>query len=202
MKQTILALVLTLMGTMVMANEAFTKKERKFVVNHLKETKKDMLAKIGNLTYEQWTFKASPDSWSIAETCEHILKAEKRFYALITQKIVKTTPNPDLTGAKLISNDELLERVRDRSNKVKTASQFEPDGNFRTPAEFMAAFKPVRAESINYMAKSGENLKEYYMENPVFGTMSAYQWYLTLALHSERHLKQIEEILSNTAFPA
>ena len=76
-----------------------TQPERDSLVKHLDQTRKAFLASIAGLSEAQWTFRAGPDRWSIAEVAEHIAISETTLLGLVTDKIVKgpavpRDPNP------------------------------------------------------------------------------------------------------------
>ena len=71
------------------AAPAFTQKDRDAGVKYLEETRKNFLDSINGLSEAQWTFKAGPDRWSIAETAEHITVSEGFIVQLISEKILK-----------------------------------------------------------------------------------------------------------------
>jgi len=43
-------------------------------------------------------------------------------------------------------------------------------------------------------------LRLHFQESPI-GVLDGFQWFLFLASHSERHLKQIEEVKSDPHYP-
>ena len=51
-------------------------KDKKFLLNYLKQTRQDFLKSISGLSEAQWNYKPSPERWSIAECAEHITLAE------------------------------------------------------------------------------------------------------------------------------
>ena len=52
--------------------QPLTRQERDSLVQHLEQTRQAFLQSISGLSDAQWTFKAGPDRWSIAEVAEHI----------------------------------------------------------------------------------------------------------------------------------
>ena len=73
----------------VAAQTADVQKDRAAAVKSLEETRQAFLKSIENVTPAQWTFKASPTSWSIAEVAEHIGLAEGTIFGMITTQMMQ-----------------------------------------------------------------------------------------------------------------
>lgn len=183
------------------AEGMLSKKERKFAVNYLESSKKDLFSGIRNLTQEQWNYTPTDGGWSIAGACEHLLVAEQATYLLITQKILnneglKASPEVHIT------DQQVIDFIRDRSpeRRVKTAARFEPKGALSSPEAFIRQFTKARAQQIDFTKNSKDDMKAYFFESPA-GKISAYQWLLLAAAHSERHFAQIQEVMQDANYP-
>lgn len=64
----------TMVGTP--SDGGVTKVERTYLLSLLKSSETSFVSSIAGLTQEQWTFKPSPDAWSIQECAEHLILAE------------------------------------------------------------------------------------------------------------------------------
>src|SRR5919106_4803660 len=71
-----------------------TDQERDVALKHLAETRQNFLDSVAGLSDAQWTFKAGPDRWSIAEVAEHITISETVILQLITDRIMKSPKVP------------------------------------------------------------------------------------------------------------
>src|SRR5579859_740187 len=69
--------------------------DRDFAMSSLHATRKLFLDSVAGLTPEQWTFKAAPDRWSIAECAEHIALAEDFISNLARVQAMKTPVAPE-----------------------------------------------------------------------------------------------------------
>src|SRR5437899_9352879 len=97
--------------------QPLTRQERDSLVQHLEQTRQAFLQSISGLSDAQWTFKAGPDRWSIAEVAEHIAISETTIFQLVTDQIMKgpavpQNPNP-------ISDERLLTWLLDRTSKFQ-----------------------------------------------------------------------------------
>src|SRR5947207_15592544 len=80
--------------------QPLTQPERDSLLKHLQQTRQAFLDSISGLSEAQWTFKAGPDRWSIAEVAEHIAVSETTILQMVTNQIIKVpsvqrNPNPN-----------------------------------------------------------------------------------------------------------
>jgi len=64
----------------------------------------------------------------------------------------------------------------------------------------VADFKQKRAQHIEYIKSTTEDLRDHIVETP-FGSVDCYQLFLLIASHSNRHMQQIDEIKATEGFP-
>jgi hypothetical protein len=100
------------------ATGGMTKAERGSLLSELTSSKKALLGRIRGLTQAQWTFKPSPDAWSIQECTEHLILAEDLIFSE-AQKTLKTPPVARLSHATLEGDRQVVEQMEDRSKKAK-----------------------------------------------------------------------------------
>ena len=179
-----------------------TSAERKFAIDYLNSTKKDVLKSIKGLSPEQLNFKSSPDSWSIAECVEHIAISETNLFGMI-QGTLKEAANPDKRKEIKLSDEDVFNAITDRSYKVKTQEAFVPTGKFGSHEATVKEFLAKREANINYLKNTSDDLRNHFFTFPVeaLGTLDSFQLFLFMAGHTNRHRLQIEEVKSNPAFP-
>lgn len=200
MKKIILPIVvLAVVGFAVMGT-GLTKAEREFAVKEMTRTHDHLISVAEGLNEAQLTFKADSISWSIAECVEHLAISENAFDQMLKGSL--QTPADATKRAEVKMTDEqLLGMITDRSSKVKTSEPFEPSGKFGSHEETLKAFAAKRAEHLDYVNNTEDDLRNHYGQLP-FGTIDAYQVLLFMSGHTERHAKQIEEIMANKNFPS
>ncbi|HSB17804.1 MAG TPA: DinB family protein, partial [Bryobacteraceae bacterium] len=179
-----------------LAAGSLTEEERDFAMSSLHASRKLFLDAIAGLSEAQWKFKPAPDRWSIAEVAEHITLTEGVLYNLVTDKVMKTEPVTDRAPVKHEQDEELLARMRDRSKKAKASEEMSPKGKFPTPAAAAEAFKQERDRNINYIQTTQDNLRSH-----VQGKMDAYQYFILIAGHAERHVAQMNEVKADPKYP-
>lgn len=59
--------------------QSLTAAERDKALKYLESTKQGVLAATSGLSEAQWSFKAGPDRWSVAEVTEHIAAGKISF---------------------------------------------------------------------------------------------------------------------------
>lgn len=184
------------------ANPQLTSDERKFAVDYLSSTRKDLLKSIKGLSQEQLNFKSTPESWSVAECVEHIAISETNLFGMI-QGTLKEEANPEKRKEIKLSDEAVFNAITDRSYKVKTQEAFVPTGKFGSHEATIKEFLAKRDANINYIRNTSDDLRNHFFTFPVesLGTVDSYQLFLFMAGHTNRHRLQIEEVKSNPAFP-
>jgi hypothetical protein len=173
--------------------------DREKAIAHLKETKENMMSTSEGLSDEQLQYKASPESWSIAECVEHLAISENAIFEMVPGA-VQETADMSRRSEVTMSDEQLLDMITSRAQKVKTSEAFEPSGKFGDFEETLEAFTDKREENIAYVENTEDDLRNHYAELP-FGTVDAYQVILFMSGHTARHTKQIEEIKEDPGFP-
>ncbi len=184
-----------------------TKKERDFLVQYLQESKRKLLDEISGLSEAQMKFKPNPFTWSVAGNVEHINVVEDFVFSRITQEIMKSPARPELKGEKgprvgdvtaiVVPTNRNAEKFR-----FTAPAAFRPTKKlYATSREAIADFEKIRAKALAFAETTGEDLRGHFAENPLIGTIDAYQWMLFIGSHCERHLSQIREIKANPNFP-
>src|SRR5258708_21271700 len=89
-----LAVVCALLFAFTARAQELTPADKDKALAYLESTKKDVLDATKNLSPAQWSFKAAPDRWSIAECMEHIAAAEDFIRGNVETGIMKAPPPP------------------------------------------------------------------------------------------------------------
>jgi hypothetical protein len=199
MKKIFLPVVILLMLSFTTSKTSLTKSERKFAIEQFKNSKKHLLDEIKGLSAAQLNFKASPESWSVAECTEHIALTENALFGMF-EGTLKTQADPSKRSEVKMTDEQVIALVTDRTTKVKTQEQFVPSGKFGSHEATVKEFVNKRNEHIKFIKQTDEDLRNRYQQLP-FGTIDAYQLVLFIAGHTERHVKQIEEVMANANFP-
>jgi len=182
--------------------QTLSKAERDRLVNHLKDTRKALQKETKGLTPEQWSFKAGPDRWSVAECLEHITLSEDLIFNTVNDKVMKTPAQAEKynAAAAQAKDDQVAKMIPDRSQKFQAPEPLRPSGKWASPAETWKHFEESRRATIEY-AKKQADLRAHFMDSPVIKDMDGYEWLLFLSAHSERHTAQIREVKADAKYP-
>ncbi len=178
-----------------------TPAERQKVIDLLQQSREQLLHAVDGLSEAQWTWKPSPERWSVGEVAEHITLAEGMLFAKLEEALA-SPPNPEWE-TKTAKKTEFLERVMPtRQGKAIAPDDIVPSGKW-TQAEFHRNFEAARARTLKFTRETEVPLKEYTSEHPfpIFNTLNAYQWLIYIPWHNQRHVKQIEEVKASPGFP-
>lgn len=183
------------------ATGGMTKAERKYLLSELSSSEAELLASIKGLTPAQWTFKPSPDAWSVQECAEHLILAEDLIFDE-AQKTLKTPAVARLANATSEEDRQIVAQMEDRSKKAKAPKVVQPTGKFPTPESAAQEFKLRRDKTISYVKTTHDSLRVHAGDGPSGATADVYQFLLELAAHSARHTAQIREVKDTTGYPS
>ncbi len=172
-------------------------KERDFAIELLNTSKSDLLNTINNLSDVQLNFKNDKASWSIAECTEHITIFVDEVFEILEESL-ELPANPERRKDVKFSDTELITFIQDRTNKNKTNEEFLPHKKYGNHRNTIKMYTQKLEKHINYLKTTKDDLRNHYVN---FGTVDAYQIFLYMAAHTNRHIAQIKEIKNNTNFP-
>jgi DinB superfamily len=193
--------LLTLAAASLLPAETLTQHDREFAMSHLHATRKMFLDSVAGLTPEQWTFKAAPDRWSIAECAEHIAVSEDFMFGIVTNQVMKSPADPAKRAEVKGKDEAIVKQVPERSQKYKAPDAIAPKQRWSTPEAIIAHFKESRDHNIEYVDTTQDGLRDHFAPHPVLGALDGYQWILLMSAHSERHTEQINEVKADPKFP-
>lgn len=193
------ALVAT--AALACATEAtMTDAERSKALKLMTDSQTEFLDSVRGLSEAQWSFKASPEKWSIAETSEHIMLSESLIFSAVMGN--KKAPVDSEWEAKTAAQVALIESaLPDRSTKVKAPEVLQPKSKF-TRDQIITRYQAARQKTIDFTKTTDFPLKEHLLPHPLFGPLNGYEWLLSVALHNHRHNLQIAEVKAAAGYPA
>ena len=192
-------LLLILAVTSLKAQQVTDQEDRKKGLTHLKQTQQELVSTINGLSEDQLNFKASEDSWSIAECMEHIAISEKNLMGMVYMSL-ETAADPTRKLEIVMTDEQILGLITSREQRVKTRKEFEPTNSLGDFEDMLKTFKQRRKASMKFLKTTEAKLRNHYVEFP-FGVIDAYQVILFMSGHTTRHTNQIKEILENDSFP-
>ena len=189
---------LTVIATAGSAQE-LTQAEKERALTYLESTKVKVVQATKGLTEAQWNFKAGPDRWSVAQVMEHIAASDDFIRDnLIKDKVMVARAGEPGRDVKKI-DEEVITNVPDRSHKAQAPEPLQPNNRFGSPEGSVNHFLESRAVTERYV-KETPGLRDHVMDGPI-PKMDGYEYILMIAAHTDRHVKQIEEVKADPKFP-
>ena len=195
-----LALLAFTMSLLPASAQPLTQPERDSLITHLEQTRQAFVTSISGLTEAQWTFKAGPDRWSIAEVAEHVAISETTIRQLVTDQIMKGPVAPK--NPTPVTDDALLAGLLDRTSKFQAPEMLKPTHRWATREALLKDFQDARDKTVAYVKGTADDLHGHAGPHPVFKVLDGYQWILLLSGHAARHTAQIDEVKAVAAYPA
>ncbi|MGC4038057.1 MAG: DinB family protein [Chitinophagaceae bacterium] len=200
MKKFMLLLAVPLLFSFVKPIDTISEKERKDAAELIAKTEKGVFDAIKGLSEAQLKYKAAPDRWSIEECVIHIATTQGALWGAV-DGAVKQPANPEKRADIKATDEGLIKMIEDRSNKVKTAPQLEPqNSSYKTLDEALKAIKENDEKMTAFVKTTKEDLRNHVVVLP-FATFDSYQMILFIAGHGNRHTQQIEEVKADPGYP-
>jgi len=170
----------------------------------LQQTQNAVIGATKGLTASQWRFRPAPGQWTIAEILDHVVAAQERIFGPMLGSL---TPNTTVRDYKAV--DHLaIHQFPTRLVKFPAPDFFQPKDP-AAPAELIERMKANSDRFLHYLVSTpharqltGESAPLKAVSGGAYDTMDAYQWVLTAAAHTERHAKQMLEVIADDRFPA
>jgi hypothetical protein len=186
------------------ADQTLTSAELEQAHLYLQQTRQGLVGATKGLSESQWKFKPAPERWSITEIVDHVVVVQERVLGPIQDQLACAPPPPAGYDYKRVDT-LVINHFPDRLTKFQSPEFVRPSG--LAPSESVNRFAKNCASLTNLLATPG--LREHALEAPPlkgvskgeYGLMDGYQWILAAAAHTERHTKQILEVMADERFP-
>jgi uncharacterized damage-inducible protein DinB len=200
MKKMIFLLATVLLFSFSTADTSLTKEERKLAADFLSDTKNEIRDAVKGLSQAQLQFRPAADKWSVEDCLKHIAMSEQMLWGMVAGNL-KQPATPEKRSEVKFKDEDVIKNVEDRTNKVKTFAPLEPVNTpFKTAEEAMASFRENRDKLIDYVNTTNDDLRNHINQLPV-GVYDSFQMLLFIGAHSNRHMKQINEVKADPNFP-
>lgn len=177
-----------------------TEAERTYAVDTLTSTQALLHQAVAGLSSTQLTYKSNEGRWSVAECVEHIVLVERGIFRAI-QGGMTLPAEPEKRAEIRVSDIDVIKAVRSRTITIVAPTPFVPTGRYGDTEATLRVFDQQRTAVIDYLQDLTGDLRTHYFAHMVMGTLDAYQAFLLIASHGERHRKQIEEVKATPGFP-
>lgn len=172
---------------------------KEFLLNYYEETADALKDNIQGLSAEQMHYKPTTGGWSVAQCVEHIILTEGMLFSM-AKELMEKPENPERKGEITATDEQLIEGIIDRSQKVQAPETLQPSEKYDKPEVAIEDFKSQRSKILTFLETvSAEELHNHIGDTPV-GAADAYQSFLFIAGHTARHTLQIEEVKAEKGF--
>ncbi len=163
----------------------WTENDRQYLLDNLTRSYNKVIKETHNLTPQQWSFKESPDRWSINQVVEHINIYELLFQREITLAIasklkpelaVNTKPDSLYVGFIMEEKQHITEDYTKPFTYSVPLGLYEGKNN-------IAMFTKLRNESIDFIKNTKEDLRLYSSKE---GRPNLHQLYIYVFGHVDR----------------
>jgi len=184
--------------------ETLSQGERDRAMSHLQATRKLYVDATAGLSEVQWKFKSAPDRWSVAECAEHLAESEEFLRGLILSTLKNSPVNDTKREAARPNRDKMDQMmavmVADRSKKAQAPEPLKPTGKFSSQEQVVKAFRDRRDSTIAFVEQTTEDLRGRTF-SAGGSEMDLYQMAFIISGHTERHVKQMREVIADPNFP-
>jgi uncharacterized damage-inducible protein DinB len=172
------------------------------IFESLDDTRQSTLDLLSGFSTSQESFRASPDSWSIAEIAEHISLSEDRILKGIQRALTQaeSAAVPQDPGSTIsVSLAEMGRQAEGRKFKSPDATTPQPGATLTASVERMNRVR----DDLRALRRCIEttDLRTATFPHPVFGPLNAYEWLAFMVKHEERHVGQMRAVMSAPGFP-
>ncbi len=179
--------------------KVFTEKDREFALKYANDTREDFVKQLTGLSDTQLNFRAAEGRWTIGEIAEHIIVVENALRGMVEG--VMKSPVPACKDEFRVNDVAIILSITNRQQKFTAPEQVRPNGRWKTVPDLLTNFESTRKTSVDYMKNMKDDMRSHFGNMP-FGKIDAFQSYLFMIGHSERHLAQLKEVKADAKYPA
>jgi hypothetical protein len=175
------------------------------MVSQLENVTADVKENFGSLSSEQLNWKPAPESWSIGQCLDHLIKSNEEFYPELDKLAVGTRKNTfwqswsPLSG---IAGAFLVSTLKKEGNKVKTNQKMTPPSD--VPPDIVEMFSQHQSQFIEKIRSTAdEDWHKTILTSPFVNIMT-YRMDVGLEAlieHEKRHVRQAKRVITADGFP-
>lgn len=156
--------------------------------NKFEETFDRLSEKLSDFDEQNINTKPTPESWSAAQVARHLIKANSGFPFLVS-------------GAARDEAREPHEKIEEIKNillnfelKTQAADFIQPEDEIYEREKLIEALAEIKRDIRKTIAQTDLNPIRESAEFPVFGHLSGLETLAFIIYHTERHIRQLEDI--------
>src|SRR4051812_23885935 len=175
------------------------------VISEFQSISEDVKNNFGSLAPDQVNWKPAPESWSVGQCLDHLIKSNEEFYPELEKLAAGTRKNTfwqnwsPLSG---IAGAFLVSTLKKDGQKVKTNQKMTPPSD--VPADIVERFIKHETELAEKLrACSTADWRKVVLTSP-FVKIMTYRMDVGLQAmieHEKRHIRQAKRVIESDAFP-
>jgi hypothetical protein len=195
MKPVALDLVTTfVLSCVVAAGSPMTPLERQRLAAHLEMTGAWLPDEVSGLSPAQLQFRPAAGAWNILEVLEHLAVSSPIYWRQLHEAMKK----PPGRFKPLGTDEDMLWYGIDRTRREKAIPSEDVKGRVRDAGAALKVLRDLHGEMLRYARTTDDDLRSHFVERQ---GSDAYQWFLLISTHEQRHILQIREIKAHPDFP-
>src|SRR5687767_10751053 len=167
----------------------FTEKDREFALKYANDTREDFVKQLTGLSDAQLNFRAAEGRWTIGEIAEHIIVVETALRGFVTDGAMKSAVPAGKDDFR-INDVAVILAITNHQQKFSAPEQVRPNGRWKTTTDLLTNFESTRKQSVDWMKAVKDDMRSHFMNTPMIVRTDAFQGFLFMIGHSERHLAQ------------
>lgn len=161
--------------------------------------------KVGPLSYLQLGWQPSEGGWSVAQVVEHLIVTDQSYVEQLNRVLARAAQAPpeEEWRPSLIGGFLTRSQMPDSKTKMRTPARWRPGPEPRANA--LDEYVIVREQIVQLMKRAdGKDLRRTKLSSPAakWIRMNLGDAFMTLVVHTQRHIKQIERITKHPEFPS
>jgi DinB superfamily len=169
--------------------------DRKQALERMARSFDAFLALLDGVDDEGWSARPAGEEWSLADTVEHVVVANRGFGAAV-RRAVGAPLRPD---ARRLADADLPKVFEGPGPAPDLAA---PTGRFASRDEALAAFAASRAAIESGAADAAVDLRTVGAPHPILGPLDGVQWILFAGAHADNHVPQLRRLRARLGLPA
>jgi hypothetical protein len=175
------------------------------VISEFESVSADVRNTFGGLSAEQLNWKPAPESWSVGQCLDHLIKSNEEFYPELDALAAGTRKNTfwqnwsPLSG---IAGGFLVATLKKDGQKVKTNQKMTPPSNIS--GDIVERFAKHQSELIEKVgAAASTEWRKVVLTSP-FVKIMTYRMDVGLKAvieHEKRHVRQAKRVIAMDTFP-
>lgn len=159
------------------------------------------VAGVAGVNQAQVDFRPSADEWTIGEIVEHVNIVNGGFLRITHKLLRQAEADPKPAPTDLNLGGVIVTEDGQQAPKFQAPETVRPKGGVAI-ADAVAGLKQTIVGFAEIKSRlEAVDLSEQKFPHPAAGQLSAYQWMILLAEHSDRHLGQIGRVKDAAGFP-